>query len=120
VPGAERFAEGQDHCSNERLEHETETHLYRITQEALNNILKHANAKNVTVLLEKRDSTVTLIIEDDGAGVEPGKNAAKGEVGKGLGLVGMGERASLIGGTFEIESARGKGVTIYIRIPVYH
>ncbi len=106
--------------SNERLELETETHLYRITQEALNNILKHAKAKNVTVLLEKRDSTVTLIIEDDGAGFDPAKNVDKGEVSKGLGLVGMGERAALIGGNVEIESARGKGVTIYVRIPVYN
>lgn len=103
--------------SNDRLEQETETHLYRITQEALNNILKHAKAKNVTVLLEKRDANVSLIIEDDGAGFDPGKIASNGDANKGLGLVGMRERAALVGGTVEIETSRGKGVTIYVRVP---
>jgi PAS domain S-box-containing protein len=101
-----------------RLSHDTETHLYRITQEALNNITKHAGAKYVTVLLEKRDENIILIIEDDGAGFDPGAKRVKTEAGNGLGLVGMKERATLIGGELEIESAPGDGTTIYVRVPL--
>ncbi len=103
--------------SIEGLGHDTETHLYRITQEALNNILKHASAKEVTVLLEKRGSEVILIVEDDGRGFDPAEKS-HGESSKGLGLVGMQERAALVGGEVEIESAPGSGTTIYVRIPI--
>ena len=102
---------------NERLEREVETHLYRITQEALNNIAKHADAKHVTVLLEKREQNIMLIIEDDGNGFDLKEDRALGEYGGGLGLTGMSERAALIGGTIEIESAPGRGTTIYVRLP---
>ena len=104
--------------SKERLNHETETHLYRISQEALNNIAKHADANFVTVLLEKRDDDLILIIEDDGSGFDPASTRNPGKSGKGLGLVGMKERASLVGGDIEIESARGKGTTIFVRVPI--
>ena len=99
------------------LGHESETHLYRITQEALNNILKYARAKQVTVLLEKRGSEVILIVEDDGLGFDPAEKSHS-ESRKGLGLVGMQERAVLVDGNVEIESAPGAGTTIYVRIPV--
>ncbi len=97
-----------------RLVSEVETNFYRITQEALNNTHKHAKAKHVDVLLEKRDGSVILIIEDDGKGfnVKDKKNRSKG-----LGLVGMQERAALVGGTLEIESAPGQGTTIFARVP---
>lgn len=101
----------------ERLEREVETHLYRITQEALNNIAKHADAKHVTVLLEKREQNIMLIIEDDGIGFDLKENRGQGEYGAGLGLTGMGERAALIGGEIEIESAPNCGTTIYVRLP---
>jgi PAS domain S-box-containing protein len=101
----------------ERLERDVETHLYRITQEALNNIAKHAEAKHVTVLLEKREQNIMLIIEDDGNGFDLKENRGAGEYGAGLGLTGMSERATLIGGELEIESAPGKGTTIYVRLP---
>ena len=94
---------------------EIDTTLYRIAQEALNNIAKHAHAANVTVLLEHRAETVSLIIEDDGIGFDA-ENAAEANR-KGLGLVGMRERAALVGGTVEIESRPGEGATVYIRIP---
>jgi signal transduction histidine kinase len=97
-----------------RLSGETETNLYRIAQEALNNILKHAKAKAVSVLLEKRKDTVVLIVEDDGIGFDVEKKLNRP---KGLGLVGMKERAELIGGKFEIESAPRKGTTIFVRAP---
>ena len=108
------------HTSNdlsERLPPELETNLYRIVQEALNNILKHANASNVSVLLERHSERVVLIIEDDGKGFDPVIDRPK-SVSKGLGLIGMRERTALLGGTLEIESRPGGGTTIYARVPV--
>lgn len=101
----------------QRLLPEIEINLYRIAQEALNNITKHARATDVSVLLEKPDNHIILIIEDNGVGFEPKKKANRSE---GLGLVGMVERAALIGGTVEIESAKGKGTTIYARVPAQY
>lgn len=96
---------------------EIEINLYRIGQEALNNTCKHAKANNASVLLERRDGTVSLIIEDDGTGFEPSEKAIMIEDDRGMGLLGMRERAALIGGTLEIESAPGKGTTIFVRVP---
>ncbi|MCA1623587.1 MAG: PAS domain S-box protein [Acidobacteria bacterium] len=98
-----------------RLTPEVETSLYRIAQEALNNIAKHADAKNVSVVLDNRDETVSLIVEDDGKGFDV--ENVSGANDKGLGLVGMSERAALVGGTFEIESVIGKGTTTFVRVP---
>ena len=99
---------------NKRLLPEIEINLYRIAQEALNNIAKHAKASNVNVLLEKPDHHIVLIVEDNGIGFDPREKANRN---KGLGLVGMGERAALIGGSVEIESEDGKGTSIYARVP---
>ena len=96
---------------------EVESNLYRITQEALNNVSKHAKAGGVNVLLEPRGSSLMLIIEDDGIGFEPSNHPLK-EKGVSLGLIGMQERAALAGGTLEIESAEGKGTTIYAKVPI--
>ena len=101
-----------------RMSAEIETNLYRITQEALNNVVKHADAKSVNVVIERRRNEIVLIIEDDGNGFEPGDSVPIRDSGKGLGLVGMRERAALIGGTLEIESAPGKGTTIFARVPI--
>ncbi|MFT3744807.1 MAG: ATP-binding protein [Pyrinomonadaceae bacterium] len=103
--------------SKARLNHDTETHLYRITQESLNNILKHAQANLVTVLLEKRDEHVILIIEDDGRGFENNTSRNSKDSDMGLGLIGMRERAILVGGELEVESSPGKGTTIFVRVP---
>jgi two-component system sensor histidine kinase UhpB len=97
-----------------RFAKEVEAHLYRIVQEALNNVQKYAKAKSVVVILEKRDDLIVLIIEDDGIGFNL-KDKMKRH--KGLGLTGMNERAELIGGTLEIESKPGRGTTVYVRIP---
>ena len=88
--------------------------LYRIMQEALNNTHKHAKAKSVEVVLERRDNLIVLLIEDNGIGFNPKdkKNPLKG-----IGLIGMKERAQLIGGTMEIESTPKKGTTVYVRVP---
>ncbi|MEP6635807.1 MAG: PAS domain S-box protein, partial [Acidobacteriota bacterium] len=102
--------------AKENLNWEIETVLYRIVQEALNNIAKHAQAKGVSVLLEHRAETLSLIIEDDGLGFDP--ETAFETKGKRLGLVGMVERAALVNGTAEFESQPGLGTTVYVRIPV--
>ena len=99
----------------DRLLPEVETHLYRIMQEALNNIIKHANATNVNVLLERNRSGVNLIVEDNGKGFTPSRNRTR-QAGDGLGLIGMRERALLIGGDVQIESSPGMGTTLFIRV----
>jgi PAS domain S-box-containing protein len=99
----------------QRLDANTETNLYRVAQEALNNVYKHAKAKKASVLLEKRGDAVVLIVEDDGKGFNPKSKTTRA---KGIGLIGMGERAAICGGgTLEIESSPGKGTTIYVRVP---
>ncbi len=104
---------------NERLAPEIETALYRIAQEALNNVYKHAGGSRADVILEQREGDAVLIIEDDGRGFDPEVEAAgPGADGRGMGLVGMRERAALAGGTLDIESMPGQGTTIYARVPV--
>ena len=97
-----------------RLTGEIETALYRILQEALTNIAKHAAARHVDILLEGRADHVSLIVEDDGAGIDE-KTVGSGD--KRLGVIGMRERAVLLGGTLDIESRRGHGTTVIARIP---
>jgi PAS domain S-box-containing protein len=99
-----------------RLAGESESHLYRIAQEALNNISKHAGATHVSVLLEHTDSEVRLIVEDDGRGFD--SEAAAGQNHRGMGLTNMLERAALIGGQVEFESTPGKGTTVFARVPI--
>jgi len=97
-----------------RLSPEAETTFYRITQEALTNVVKHAHATRVDVVLEGQGTRVTLVIEDDGIGFEP----SAVDKATGIGLLGMHERAALVGATLQVESATGKGTTIYLRCPV--
>ena len=97
-----------------RLAPEVEINLYRIVQEALNNIYKHAGASRVRVVVERRGGLVVLLIEDDGKGFDPGV-AVDGE--QGMGLLSMRERAAQVGGTLEIESTPGGGTTVYVRVP---
>jgi signal transduction histidine kinase len=99
---------------DERLAPDLETNLYRIAQEALNNAAKYSRARHVEVLLERRSDSVLLVVEDDGIGFD----ADGGARGRGFGLVGMQERAALVGGTLEIESSPGKGTTVLVRIAV--
>lgn len=99
-----------------RLAPEVEINLYRIAQEALNNISKHAEAAGVDVLLERRDHHVALIVEDDGKGFEPDKGATP--EGKKIGLLNMHERAASAGGTLEIESGPDQGTTVFARVPI--
>jgi signal transduction histidine kinase len=102
----------------ERLPADVETALYRITQEALTNVARHARATNVSVLLEKRGQTVALVVEDDGQGFDVGL-LLNSPPGKGnLGLHGMQERASLLGGTVTIESGPASGTSLFVEIPL--
>jgi signal transduction histidine kinase len=96
-----------------RLPSGMETTLYRIAQEALTNVAKHARATHVEIILERREEAVLLIVEDDGVGFEPGDTDT---VGRGLGLLGMRERAALVGASLQIESAAGKGTTVFVRM----
>jgi two-component system, chemotaxis family, CheB/CheR fusion protein len=95
-----------------RLAHEAEVALYRIAQEALTNVAKHAHASRVDVMLESRDHSVVLVVEDDGVGFDPADSSI---ADRGVGLLGMRERASLIGGDFQVESKPGDGTSIFVR-----
>jgi signal transduction histidine kinase len=96
-----------------RLSAATETALYRIVQEALTNVAKHSEAQNVSVLLTRKDGGVVAVVEDDGRGLAPGA-----ESGEGLGLVGMRERVSLLGGRLVLESAGAVGTTVVAEVPL--
>lgn len=102
----------------ERLPLAVETTLYRLIQEALTNVLKHAQASQVSVIIERRTDEVRFIVEDDGIGFETsaGQENVPGEPR--LGLIGMRERVTLLGGALSIESAPGSGTTIFARIPL--
>ena len=103
--------------TGKRLDRNTEIQLYRIAQEALNNVAKHAAATQVNLLIEKAADSVVLIVEDDGVGFAVTGRSKRRAAG-GLGLVGMRERASLIGASVEIESVEGKGTTVFVRLPI--
>ena len=99
---------------DERLPSDAETTLYRIAQEALTNVARHSRATSVDVMLERQSDCVLLIVEDNGRGFEPDDAQS---AGGGFGLLGMHERAALVGATVQIESSQGKGTTILLRLP---
>ncbi|WP_166365802.1 PAS domain S-box protein [Pseudomonas akapageensis] len=94
-----------------------EISLFRIFQEALSNVLKHANASLVEVHLERRDGKVELSIRDNGQGFDA---TAALQSGKGMGLMGMAERARLAGGEFRLNSSQGSGTQIGVGIPEHN
>jgi signal transduction histidine kinase len=105
----------------ERLPSELETVAYRTIQEALTNVLKHANAKNIGIVLEHRSNELRIIIEDDGVGFDPDRILAElgnHEAHHRLGLSGIRERLALVGGTMTLESAPGSGTTLFVAVPV--
>lgn len=97
-----------------RLPPKVELTIYRMVQEALNNVIKHARASEVSILLEPLGTGLRLIVEDNGRGFIPATNGVK----RGLGLFSMQERASLLGGKVTVESTPGRGTTIYADLPV--
>jgi signal transduction histidine kinase len=100
-----------------RLPPGTETALYRIVQEALTNVAKHAEAKNVSVILRHGEASVLAIVEDDGKGFPVAEVMGSAAKDKRLGLFGMEERAALVAGKLTIESAPGEGTTVFVEVP---
>lgn len=96
----------------DRLSSDVETALYRIVQEALTNVVKHAEASAVSIVLARSGRAITVVIEDNGRGFTPHGG------GEGLGLLGMGERLALLGGQLKTESSPGAGATIVAEVPL--
>jgi signal transduction histidine kinase len=101
-----------------RLPSAMETTLYRIGQEALTNVARHAGARSASLILERREGVVTLILEDDGLGFDVASRLADAGDRRPLGIFGMRERATLLGGTLTIESTPGAGTTVFVEIPL--
>jgi len=97
----------------ERLPPEVETTLYRIVQEALTNVVKHARARRVSILLMRREGTAMAVIDDDGEGFDP--EAVQED---GLGLLGIRERVELLEGRLKVESWPGSGTTLAVEVPL--
>lgn len=96
----------------DKAESVTELNLYRIIQELLTNILKHANAQNVSIQLIKSKDNINLVVEDDGDGFDPGENK------NGIGLRNINTRVKKLSGKWNIDSGKGKGTTTVVDIPV--
>lgn len=103
-------------AGEKRLPPQVEVSLYRITQEAITNIMRHAKAERASVVLLCRESEVTLMVEDNGQGFDAA--LAQRDDAKSLGVMGMRERANLLGGDLAIESQPGHGTTVRIRLPL--
>ncbi len=124
IPAVERLTEAFEEQTGmtvhleapvrERLPTEIETALYRIVQEALTNVMRHARARSVSIVLRQRGPLVMAIVEDDGVGFQPEVTSTEG-----LGLLGMRERLALLDGSLTVESSEGLGTTVVaeVRIP---
>ena len=97
---------------------EIETSLYRIIQEALNNVAKHSGATRVALVLRRTKEQVQAIIEDDGRGFDARGTSQSGNGSGRLGLLGIQERLGIVGGDFKIESAPKRGATLFVRVPI--
>lgn len=102
--------------NDRRLPPPVETTLYRVLQEAINNVVKHAEARRVGVILEASEREVSLIVEDDGRGFVWDEQVASSS--SRLGLLGIRERLALVGGSLEIESEQGKGTALIVHAPI--
>jgi signal transduction histidine kinase len=102
---------------NVRLLPAVETAIFRIVQEALTNVARHAEASGVSVLLETRKDQLVVVIEDDGVGFEA-EQVLRAPLQERLGLAGMAERAALVGGSISIESKPGMGTTVFLSVPL--
>lgn len=97
---------------------QVEIALFRVVQEAINNIVKHANAHNVVLSVEFKDSTIGIEVEDDGKGFDVEAVSWQADKAQGLGLLGMKERVTLLGGKFNIESQPDGGTHLTIEVPL--
>ena len=103
----------ESQLGEERLATDAETTLYRVIQEALTNVIKHAGAERVSILLQRKNSAVVAVVEDDGSGFDPAGTRADA-----LGIAGMRERVSLAGGRLQVESTPGAGTTVVAEVPL--
>jgi signal transduction histidine kinase len=101
-----------------RLGADLDIQVYRIVQEALQNVRKHSNATSVSVLIEHRDREFVLIVEDDGQGFDAERVIGRRGELNAMGLISMEERAALLGGSVQIESSPGDGTSVFVRVPV--
>jgi signal transduction histidine kinase len=122
VPALERLTESfgeqtgikvdfESRAGAERLPAEVETAIYRIVQESLTNVVKHAHAQRVSILVTRKDGGLTAVVEDDGRGFDTA------EAGDGFGLEGMRERVALLDGRLEVESGEA-GTTLVAEVPL--
>ena len=122
IPALERLTQGfgeqtgiavdlEASAITERPPLEVETAIYRIVQEALTNVVKHAHAQRVSVLVTRVGGRIRVVLEDDGTGFDPA------ELGEGIGLIGMRERIELLDGTFTVESSETSGTTLAAEVP---
>ena len=100
-----------------RLPQASEIALFRVMQEALNNVAKHAHAKHVRIVLERTGTHFSMSVADDGIGMDRGGAAPTVRRRPGLGMVNMRERAQAVGGDFEVGPAPGGGTRIAVRVP---
>ncbi len=109
------------HCHHERglsrLAPDIETACFRIVQEALTNIARHAQARDVAITLKREDDKLVMEVRDDGCGFDVAAMRGRANAGGSLGVLGMQERATLIGGQLEIESAAGQGTKLTLYCP---
>lgn len=101
-----------------KLSPEVEITIFRIIQEAVSNIARHSSAQNAFIRVNVEDRVISVAIEDDGEGFDLGPIFSDLETGRGLGILGMKERASLLNGNLEICSSPGAGTTLLLRIPI--
>lgn len=102
----------------ERLPGEIETVLFRIAQEAMSNVARHSQARNLDIRLKRIDGKVLMVLADDGCGWDLSEAVESADRGRHLGLASMKERASLIGGEVQIDSAPGQGTTVRVIVPL--
>jgi signal transduction histidine kinase len=100
------------HLSGTRLPPDVETAVYRIAQEALANVLRHAAAAHASIVVTRREGSASIVIEDDGRGFDVSAPV------EGMGLAAMRERVRLLDGTMAVESRRGRGTTILVELPI--
>jgi signal transduction histidine kinase len=102
----------------ERLPVEIETAVFRVVQEALTNVVRHAQAETVLIQMAREGSRLVIEVEDDGAGFDPASVATPLSSGRGLGLLGIRERVELLGGHVTIDSAPGQGTRVAVTVPL--
>ncbi len=100
------------------LPKESQRLIYRIIQEALTNISRHAGAKQICIAAERHGGTITFVIQDDGRGFDVEAVLARRATDRGMGLATMAERARILGGTIQIDSTPGQGTTVAFTVPI--